>query len=140
MMNALVYTRDHEVAYQQAPEPAPEAGEVLVRIDAVGICGSDMHAWHGHDPRRVPPLILGHEASGQVITGRDVLRRVFAGESLTGRTELAGVVFDNHFSPLRGPQGRVRGFLGIATDVTTRVHALRDREALEHQLRQAQKM
>ncbi|MCB9565198.1 MAG: response regulator [Kofleriaceae bacterium] len=80
------------------------------------------------------------EASGQVITGRDVLRRVFAGESLTGRTELAGVVFDNHFSPLRGPQGRVRGFLGIATDVTTRVHALRDREALEHQLRQAQKM
>ena len=69
MMNALVYTRNHEVAYQQAPEPTPEAGEVLVRIDAVGICGSDMHAWHGHDPRRVPPLILGHEASGQVMEG-----------------------------------------------------------------------
>ncbi|MCB9742532.1 MAG: alcohol dehydrogenase catalytic domain-containing protein [Alphaproteobacteria bacterium] len=68
-MDALVYTKNHEVALQQAPEPEPEPGEVLVAVDAVGICGSDMHAWHGHDPRRVPPLVLGHEAAGTVLTG-----------------------------------------------------------------------
>ena len=37
-----------------------------LRIDAVGICGSDMHAWHGHDPRRKPGLVLGHEFAGTV--------------------------------------------------------------------------
>jgi alcohol dehydrogenase len=43
------------------------AGEVVLRIDAVGICGSDMHAYHGHDPRRKPGLVLGHEFCGTVV-------------------------------------------------------------------------
>jgi alcohol dehydrogenase len=68
-MKALVYTATRETAYQDAPEPEPRPGDALVKIDAVGICGSDMHAWHGHDPRRVPPLILGHEACGTVLEG-----------------------------------------------------------------------
>src|SRR5258708_23730459 len=63
-MKALVYTNPNEVTYRDEPDPTLAAGEVVLRIDAVGICGSDMHAYHGHDPRRNPPLILGHELSG----------------------------------------------------------------------------
>lgn len=68
-MKALVYTAVHTTEYRDAPEPEPREGDALVRVEAAGICGSDMHAWHGHDPRRVPPLILGHEACGTVIDG-----------------------------------------------------------------------
>ncbi len=75
-MKALVYLGTQQIAYRDEPDPAPGAGEELVRIDAVGICGSDMHAYHGKDPRRVPPLILGHEASGEVLTGAGKGRRV----------------------------------------------------------------
>ena len=74
-MKALVYTAPDEVTYRDEPEPVAAPGEALVRIEAAGICGSDMHAYHGHDPRRVPPLILGHEASGLVIEGRAKGRR-----------------------------------------------------------------
>jgi threonine dehydrogenase-like Zn-dependent dehydrogenase len=75
-MKALVYTKPLEVTYRDEPDPAVPAGEALVRIDAVGICGSDMHGYHGHDPRRVPPLVLGHEAAGEVIAGHGTGRRV----------------------------------------------------------------
>jgi len=75
-MKALVYTGTKETEIRDAPEPAPGPGEALVAVEAVGICGSDLHAWHGHDPRRVPPLILGHEAAGRVLEGTDPGRRV----------------------------------------------------------------
>lgn len=68
-MKALVYTANSEMTYRDEPSPQPAHGEVVVAIDAAGICGSDMHAYLGHDPRRVPPLILGHEAVGTVLTG-----------------------------------------------------------------------
>jgi 2-desacetyl-2-hydroxyethyl bacteriochlorophyllide A dehydrogenase len=68
-MKALVYVGTQKMEYQEQPNPAKRAGEVQVNITAVGICGSDMHAYLGHDPRRVPPLILGHEASGVVTEG-----------------------------------------------------------------------
>ncbi|MDJ0822107.1 MAG: alcohol dehydrogenase catalytic domain-containing protein [Paracoccaceae bacterium] len=67
-MKALVYTAPETLAFDDAPEPTPGDGEQLIRIEAVGICGSDMHAYLGHDNRRPAPLILGHEAAG-VITG-----------------------------------------------------------------------
>jgi len=68
-MKALVYTDTLEVQYRDEPDPVPGLGEALVKIEAVGICGSDMHAYHGHDARRVPPLVLGHEAVGVVLKG-----------------------------------------------------------------------
>ncbi|HMB74901.1 MAG TPA: alcohol dehydrogenase catalytic domain-containing protein [Kiloniellaceae bacterium] len=68
-MKALVYTATEQSAFRDEPAPAPAPGEALVALEAVGICGSDMHAWHGHDPRRVPPLILGHEACGILLEG-----------------------------------------------------------------------
>lgn len=68
-MKALVYTRPLGVEIQERPYPQlPEGGnQVVIRIAAAGICGSDMHAFHGHDPRRQPGLVLGHELSGEIV-------------------------------------------------------------------------
>lgn len=68
-MQALVYTGPNSVAFRDEHMPQPEAGEHLVRVEAVGICGSDMHAYHGYDERRPAPLILGHEAAGHIVGG-----------------------------------------------------------------------
>lgn len=68
-MKALVYTAPGELDYRDMPDPAAHEGELCVAVDAVGICGSDMHAFLGHDDRRMPPLILGHEASGRIVGG-----------------------------------------------------------------------
>lgn len=65
-MKALVYTQPNELQLHELPMPEAPVGEVVLRIEAVGICGSDMHAWHGHDPRRKPGLVLGHEFVGTV--------------------------------------------------------------------------
>lgn len=75
-MKALVYTATCETDYRDEPDPVLNPGDVEIKVEAVGICGSDMHAWHGHDPRRVPPLILGHEASGIAMDGQFAGKRV----------------------------------------------------------------
>jgi threonine dehydrogenase-like Zn-dependent dehydrogenase len=75
-MKALVYTQPNALVLRDEAEPTPRNEEVLVRVGAVGICGSDMHAYHGHDSRRPPPLVLGHEAAGLVISGPNTGTRV----------------------------------------------------------------
>lgn len=88
-MKALVYTATNEVVYRDEPDPVPGMGESLVTIEASGICGSDMHAYHGKDPRRVPPLILGHEVAGTVIAGEAEGQRVVINPLITcGRCPL----------------------------------------------------
>lgn len=66
-MKALVYTQPNEVQLLDQPDPVLQTGEVILQIEAVGICGSDMHAYHGHDPRRKPGLVLGHEFCGKIV-------------------------------------------------------------------------
>ena len=82
-MKALVYTATNEVIYRQEPDPVPGTGESLVKVQASGICGSDMHAYHGKDPRRVPPLILGHEVAGTVISGEAEGKRMVINPLIT---------------------------------------------------------
>lgn len=82
-MKALVYTAPNEVTYRDEPLPMPAKGEVLIRVERVGICGSDMHAYHGRDPRRVPPLILGHEIVGDIVDGPGRGRRVTVNPLIT---------------------------------------------------------
>ena len=82
-MKALVYTAPNEVTYREEPEPRVQEGDVLIEVDAVGICGSDLHAYHGHDPRRVPPLILGHELAGRILEGPGKGRRVTVNPLIT---------------------------------------------------------
>jgi len=66
-MKALVYTNPNEMQLLDRPYPSLNQDEVIIKIDSVGICGSDMHAFHGHDPRRKPGLVLGHEFAGVVV-------------------------------------------------------------------------
>ncbi len=87
-MKALVYTKPHEMQLQTWADPMLAEGESLLRIEAVGICGSDMHAYHGHDPRRVPPMILGHEFVGTIVGG------VNQGARVTGNPLIACAVCD----------------------------------------------
>ncbi|KGF67644.1 sorbitol dehydrogenase [Hoeflea sp. BAL378] len=75
-MRALVYTEPRSLTYRDEPAPRLPDGECLVRVEAVGICGSDMHAYLGHDERRPAPLILGHEAAGVVVEGPGTGSRV----------------------------------------------------------------
>jgi L-gulonate 5-dehydrogenase len=68
-MKALVYDGPEKLAFRDVPNPAPQAGQQLIKVLSVGICGSDMHAYLGHDDRRPAPLILGHEAAGEIVGG-----------------------------------------------------------------------
>jgi L-iditol 2-dehydrogenase len=72
-MKALVLTAPSRLEYGDFPDPVPSADEVLLRIRACGICGSDLHGWDGSSGRRHPPLIMGHEAAGEIVAvGGDV--------------------------------------------------------------------
>ena len=68
-MKALVYDGPETLAFRDVPDAVAGQGEQLIKILSVGICGSDMHAFLGHDERRPAPLILGHEAAGIVVGG-----------------------------------------------------------------------
>ncbi len=68
-MKALVYTNVEELIYKEEKDPIEKVGESILKVHASGICGSDMHAYHGKDERRIPPLILGHEVSGKILNG-----------------------------------------------------------------------
>ena len=69
-MYALVYTGTEKLIYKEEKDPIKKPGEVLIKVHSSGICGSDMHAYHGKDERRIPPLILGHEVSGISLDGK----------------------------------------------------------------------
>ena len=82
-MKALVYTDTWEVTYRDEPPPNVRTGDVVMDVSAAAICGSDMHAYHGHDERRVPPLILGHEVSGFVQSGKYAGQRMVINPLMT---------------------------------------------------------
>ena len=68
-MKALVYTGIETLEMRDVADPNPGSSECVVRVESVGICGSDMHAYLGHDDRRPAPIILGHEVAGVVEGG-----------------------------------------------------------------------
>lgn len=83
-MKALVYTGPHQMEMREIDDPKPAADdEVLLKVEACGICGSDMHAWHGHDDRRPAPLVLGHEAVGIIMGGPNDGTRVVVNPLVT---------------------------------------------------------
>ena len=75
-MKALVYTGTMQSEIRDMALGEIETGQVIIDVNHCGICGSDMHAWHGLDERRIPPLILGHEATGVARSGKFAGRRV----------------------------------------------------------------
>ncbi len=72
-MKALVLEAYNQFVYKDVPEPTINPDEVLIQVAACGICGSDVHGMDGSSGRRIPPIIMGHEASGTIAeTGADV--------------------------------------------------------------------
>ena len=65
-MKALVYRGPRSLVLEEVARPEPAAQEVLIRVAATGICGSDVHGYLGLTGRRIPPLIMGHEFCGTV--------------------------------------------------------------------------
>src|SRR3712207_5285301 len=94
-MKAIVWNGPEEMAIEEVPEPTLEPGTVIVRPQAVGICGSEVEGYLGKMGNRVPPLVMGHEFAGTVTgVGEDV------DEGLVGRTVAVNPLSSDGTCPL----------------------------------------
>ena len=85
-MKALLLSKYLSLELTELPIPSPGPDEILVRVAACGICGSDVHGYDGSTGRRIPPLVMGHEASGTVAS---------IGKNVEGLSEGDRVTFDS---------------------------------------------
>jgi L-iditol 2-dehydrogenase len=82
-MKSLLLSEYSQLEIADLPLPSAGADEVLVRVEACGICGSDVHGYDGSSGRRIPPIVMGHEAAGTVASvGADV-KNYFQGDRVT---------------------------------------------------------
>ena len=65
-MKALLLSEYKQLDVLDLPQPVPAPGELLIQVAACGICGSDVHGYDGSSGRRIPPIVMGHEAAGIV--------------------------------------------------------------------------
>ncbi|HHZ01522.1 MAG TPA: alcohol dehydrogenase catalytic domain-containing protein [Tissierellia bacterium] len=73
-MKAVVYEGPKILTYKDIPDVTPKANEVKIKVRACGICGSDVHGYLGITGRRIPPVVMGHEFSGEIVElGEDVV-------------------------------------------------------------------
>ena len=82
-MQALLLKNYMELELTDLPEPEVGPEDVLVRVKACGICGSDVHGYDGSTGRRIPPLVMGHEAAGVVVATGSHVRGFGAGDRVT---------------------------------------------------------
>ncbi|MDR3252549.1 MAG: alcohol dehydrogenase catalytic domain-containing protein, partial [Tannerella sp.] len=82
-MKALVLEEYNKLVYQEVTEPQASAGEVLIKVKACGICGSDVHGMDGSTGRRQTPIIMGHEASGEIVAVGAGVSRWQVGDRVT---------------------------------------------------------
>jgi len=82
-MKALLLSEYKHLDVVDIPAPVACAGEVLVRVSACGICGSDVHGYDGSSGRRIPPVVMGHEAAGVVTALGDGVERFVVGDRVT---------------------------------------------------------
>ena len=85
-MKALVLKEYKKFEIEEMPVPKIGPDEVLIRVKACGICGSDVHGIDGSSGRRQPPIIMGHEAAG-------IIEKV--GENVINWKEGDRVTFDS---------------------------------------------
>jgi len=78
-----IMTAPGVIEFREVPTPEPQAGEVLVRIQKIGICGSDIHVYHGKHPFTKYPVTQGHEVSGEVATLGTGVDKVRVGQKVT---------------------------------------------------------
>lgn len=113
-MKALIYTKPYCFEYSDFPYPTIGDDEVLIRVRACGICGSDVQGFTGKTGRRIPPLIMGHEAAGIV---KDMGKNV-SGFEKGDRVCFDSTVYCNRCEPCRkGLYNRCesRQVLGVST-------------------------
>ncbi len=82
-MKAMLLTETKKLELTDVPEPEVGTEEILVRVHACGICGSDVHGYDGSSGRRIPPLIMGHEAAGVIDRVGTGVTRFSVGDRVT---------------------------------------------------------
>lgn len=82
-MKALLLTAPSKLEFVDFADPKPADDEVVVRVRACGICGSDIHGWDGSTGRRQTPLIMGHEASGEIVATGPKVSKWKSGDRVT---------------------------------------------------------
>jgi len=82
-MKALILKEYNNLVYQDIPEPEPGPDDVLIQVKACGICGSDVHGMDGSTGRRLPPIVMGHEASGIIAKLGKNVKNWKAGDRVT---------------------------------------------------------
>jgi L-iditol 2-dehydrogenase len=85
-MKALLLSQYKHLEIANLPDPKPGYGEVLISVAACGICGSDVHGYDGSSGRRIPPIVMGHEAAGTIAA---------VGAGVAGFAEGDRVTFDS---------------------------------------------
>jgi len=113
-MKALVYTRPYHLEHTDFPDPVVGKHDVLIRVMACGICGSDVHGYTGKTGRRIPPLIMGHEAAGIIEETGDQVKQLKRGD----RVCFDSTVYCNRCEPCQnGHPNRCeqRKVLGVST-------------------------
>src|ERR1700745_3000844 len=82
-MNALLLCEYKHLEMATRPVPVPGPFDVLVQVAACGICGSDVHGYDGTSGRRIPPIVMGHEAAGVVASAGPGVKKFKTGERVT---------------------------------------------------------
>ncbi|MBE3065340.1 MAG: galactitol-1-phosphate 5-dehydrogenase [Spirochaetes bacterium] len=82
-MKVLLLTEANRFEYTEMPAPSVGDSDVLIRVEAVGICGSDVHGMSGKTGRRIPPIVMGHEAAGVVVETGSRVSQVAVGDRVT---------------------------------------------------------
>src|SRR5882762_1683714 len=82
-MKALLLTTYNHLELTDLPMPSPAPDEVLIRVAACGICGSDVHGYDGSSGRRIPPIVMGHEAAGVIAAVGTAVKTFAPGDRVT---------------------------------------------------------
>tara|TARA_B100001057_G_scaffold60519_2_gene53690 strand:- start:841 stop:1881 length:1041 start_codon:yes stop_codon:yes gene_type:complete len=97
-MKALLYEEPWKMTLQDLPKPELQPGEVLLRMESVGICGSDVHGFTGESGRRAPGMVMGHEVVGRIVERADDVTDRAIGQRVT----VFNVLSDEAPSPEEG--------------------------------------
>ena len=121
-MKALLLSQYNQLDLVDLPIPQPLPDEVLIRVQACGICGSDVHGYDGSTGRRVPPIVMGHEAAGIVEDIGSAVIDFRPGERVTFDSTIS---CGKCFFCLRGQANLCdrREVLGVATSIFRRMGA-----------------
>jgi L-iditol 2-dehydrogenase len=82
-MKSLLLTQYNHLELTDTPKPTASPDEVLIEVAACGICGSDVHGYDGSTGRRIPPLVMGHEAAGRIAALGSNVKNFKIGERVT---------------------------------------------------------